>query len=469
MGGPEHLNRLAHDTTAEDSGQMAALGVTVSRWLRASQRQWHGGFGDPVSVTPTAVAADRLIDGKGGPPITKALVRTDGRQITYCGPADEDPESGRGPVLHLGNRTLMPGLIDCHAHPGTRPSDNGLGIVESAARHVLNGAAASWRSLVSGVTTMRVTGAPNVTSIVLRGAIADGVFPGPRLVVAGPVICPTGGHGFSSGVEVDGPVDVRRAARQLFKDGVDFLKLTATGGGTAGTVRHRGTFTVEELAAAASEAKQHERYATAHVHGIEGIRRCLDAGIQMLEHCTFVGDDGLEHFDRSLAERIRDQGVPVVPTVQVNGREAESDDLEEMLAKLDDQERATWRRRLESFKRRVEIVGQLHELGVTVLMGSDGGGRPARIDDLGYGLELHVRAGVPAMDVIVSSTSLAAQWIGLGDVTGTLEAGRLADVIAVPGNPLEDITSVSRTDFVLAEGQMVRQPEDVVVPAFAAG
>ena len=443
--------------------------VVIDKWGRAGQPGWHGGFGDPVGVVPTAIRAARLIDGSGAPPVANGLIRTDGREITYCGSADADPEPGRGPVLDLGDRTMMPGLIDCHAHPGTRPEYKGLGDPAFTARHVLNAAAASWRALVSGVTTIRVTGAPGTSSLVLRGAIADGVFPGPRLIVAGPVICPTGGHGHSSGIEVDGPIEVRRGARQLFKDGVNFLKLTATGGGTAGTARHRATFRVEELAAAASEAEQHDRYATAHVHGVEGIRRCLDSGIQMLEHGTFVGMDGLEHFDRSLAERIRDQNVPVVPTVQVNGREAESEGVDEMVAGLDEAGQALWTRRLESFKRRVELVGQLHEVGVTLLMGSDGGGRPARIDDLAYGLELHVRAGVPAMDVIVSATSLAARWIGLGEETGTLAAGKAADIIiAFPGDPLADITAVAATDFVVSGGALIRKPADLVVPEFAA-
>jgi imidazolonepropionase-like amidohydrolase len=442
--------------------------VVVDSWRRAGQPQWHGGFGDPAGVVPTAITAARLIDGSGAPPVTGGLIRTDGRRITYCGPADADPEQGRGPILDLGDRTLMPGLIDCHAHPGSHPAQNGLEDQGFTARHVLNGAAAVWRALVSGVTTMRVTGAPGISSIVLRDAIAEGVVPGPRLLVAGPVICSTGGHGYWTGIEADGPVGVRRAARQLFKDGVDFLKLTATGGGTAGTVRHRATFTVEELTAAAAEAEQHDRYATAHVHGLEGMRRCLDAGIQMLEHGTFVGTDGLEHFDRALAERIRDQDVPVVPTVQVNGRDAESEGLAEMIAGLDQAGQALWTRRLESFKRRVELVGQLHEAGVTILMGSDGGGRPARIDDLAYGLELHGRAGVPAMAVISSATSLAARRLGIGDETGTLAVGKLADVIAAPGDPLADITAIAATDFVLSAGRLIRKPEGAAVPDFAA-
>jgi imidazolonepropionase-like amidohydrolase len=246
----------------------------------------------------------------------------------------------------------------------------------------------------------------------------------------------------------------------MFKEGADFLKLTATGGGTAGTVRYRATLTVEELAAAADEAAHHESYATAHVHGIEGIERALDAGIQMLEHASFVGDDGLEHFDKALAERIRDQDVPVVPTVQVNGRVVERDTLEEFLATLDPAERRTWDRRIESFKRRVDLVGQLHDAGVTILMGSDGGGRPAPIDDLAYGLELHVRAGIDPMAVIVSSTSLAARWIGVGNETGMLAPGLSADLIAMPGDPVARITAVGDTDFVMARGKVVRMPEE---------
>jgi imidazolonepropionase-like amidohydrolase len=442
----------------------------VSRWTQASTRLWHGGFGDPEPTGPIAFAARRLIDGSGGPPVENAVLRTDGSTITWCGPAAADPERGSGPIVDLGDRTLMPGLIDCHAHPGFHPQpvETGPERAWTSERRVLEGAGAAWRALASGVTTMRVTGGQGVTSFALRAALDRGVARGPRLLIAGRVICPTGGHGHSGGEEADGPVEVRRAARVMFKNGADFLKLTATGGGTARTVRSRGTFTVEELTAAAQEADQHNTYATAHVHGLEGIVRCLDAGIQMLEHATFVGDDGLEHFDRALAERIRDQNVPVVPTVQVNGRVAESDDLPDFLKKQDAAEQKVWERRLESFKRRVELVAQLHDVGVVVLMGSDGGGRPAAIDDLAYGLELHVRAGVPAMDVIVSTTSLAAHWIGLGAVTGTLAPGKSADVIGMPGDPLSDITAVARTDLVLAQGTLVRAPEGVALPSAQA-
>jgi imidazolonepropionase-like amidohydrolase len=262
------------------------------------------------------------------------------------------------------------------------------------------------------------------------------------------------------------------------------LKLTATGGSTPGTVRWLANYTVEELAAAAEDAAAHASYTTVHVHGTQGIVRCLDAGIQMLEHATFVQPDNLEHFDPDIAARIRDQDVAVVPTVQVNGRWVETgpgtaeglsrDALDEWRARytalpcelapfppldrLPEAEVRQWQRRIESFRRRVELVGQLHDAGVVVLMGSDGGGRPAPIDDLAHGLQLHVRAGIPAMQVLTSASGLAAQRLGIADVTGTLEAGKDADVIAAPGNPLEDMQVMERVDFVMRGGRVVRQP-----------
>jgi imidazolonepropionase-like amidohydrolase len=447
----------------------------LPEWSMATDRRWHGGLGDPRAHPVPGLRAARLIDGSGGPIIQDGVVRVSGDTISYCGPASDDPERETAPLVDLGDRTLMPGLIDCHLHPrfypGAAPETDSFGAVDHAGSgwtseiRALESASASWRALMSGVTTIRIPGLPGRTAFALRDAIDQGTMPGPRTLIAGRVICPTGGHGHNGGEEADGPDGVRRAARLMFKNGADFVKLTATGGGTARTVRGRATLTVEELAAAANEASQHDSYATAHVHGTEGIVRCLDAGIQMLEHATFVGDDGLEHFDRDVGTRIRDQDVPVVPTVQVNGRILESPDGERALGQLDPAEQRTWTRRRESFKRRIDLVAQLHDLGVTVLMGSDGGGRPAPVDDLAYGLELHVRAGIDPMAVLQSATSTAADRLGLGTVTGRLRAGLCADILAVPGDPVRDITSVGRVDLVISRGTIVRGPALLLAPA----
>jgi imidazolonepropionase-like amidohydrolase len=433
-----------------------------------------------------ALRAARLIDGTGLPAIADGVVHVDGKRITFAGPASTAPPAPpTAEIIDLGPRTLLPGLIDCHAHPIPWPEGRAEQALPWADQlRVLHATSVLQRTLRSGVTTIRDCGAPRHTAYAVKDAVEQGYVPGPRLIVAGAIICPTGGHGHLGDGEADGPDGVRREARTRFRDGADFLKLTATGGGTARTVRHRATFTVEELRAAVDEGIQHESYATAHVHGTEGMIRCLDAGMPMLEHATFVGPDNREHFDRSVAARIRDQNVIVVPTVQVYGRWAETspgridnlspDEVEEWRARYESlpcqlypfprldrfgaRELATWRHRFDSFFKRVDLVGRLYEAGVVMLMGSDGGGRPAPIDDLGHGIELHVRAGVPPLQAIHSATGLAAKWIRIDGVTGTLEAGKEADVIAVDGDPLTDITATSRVEFVMARGQIVKAP-----------
>jgi imidazolonepropionase-like amidohydrolase len=433
--------------------------------------------------------AANLIDGTGKPGIGPAEVHVDGVNIVYAGAAREAPPvatNGTHQVIDLGARTLLPGLIDCHAHPVSYAENSTAAWADEA--RVLFATEAMRRALLSGVTTIRNTGSPRNTAYALKAAVDAGVVAGPRLIVAGAVVCSTGGHGWSGGGEVDGPDAVRREVRDRFKNGAAFIKLTATGGGTVGTVRHRATFTVEELASAAKEAVQHDSYATAHVHGTEGIVRCLDAGVQMLEHATFVLEDNREYFDADVAARIRDQNVPVVPTVQVYGRWVETspgrldgltiDDIDAWqeryskltclvppfprIDKIPRGELKLWEHRFDSFNRRVELVGALYRAGVVLLMGSDGGGRPGPIDDLGHGIQLHVKAGVPVLEAISSATGLAAKWIRIDDVTGSLVEGKEADVIAVDGDPVQDVTALSRVEFVMRRGTIYKAPLSAV-------
>lgn len=385
----------------------------------------------------------------------RAAVYVEDSRITFAGlEANAPPPPLRAQTITLSGCTLLPGLIDCHAHPLLPyfPDDPGQVLQWSDEVKLLASVGQLERALKSGVTTVRDCGAPHSTSFALREALDRGVIAGPRLLLAGRMICPTGGHGHPYGGEADGPDGVRKAARGLFKEGADFLKLTATGGGTASTLRHRATFTQTELAAAAEEAEARETYATAHCHGIEGMQRCLDAGIQMIEHGTFVAADGREHFDHDLASRLRDQDVPVVPTLQVHGHWVQQ--REQRLNDLSPQDKAFWPHRSDSFRRRVEIVARLHELGVVLLMGSDSGWRTGAIDDLAFGIELHVQAGIPPLEVIASATGLAAKRLGLGDVTGTLQAGKDADLIAVRGDPTRDIRATADVELVMRAGQV---------------
>jgi len=437
--------------------------------------------------------AARLIDGTGAAPVQDAEVHVDGKTIVYAGPSREAPPTPGNPqVVDLGERTLLPGLIDCHAHPVSYGGDASAEWADEL--RVLYATEALKKALLSGTTTIRNTGSPRNTAYSLKAAVDAGKVAGPRLVIAGGIVCSTGGHGWPGGGEVDGPDAVRREVRNRFKNGATFIKVTATGGGTLGTVRHRATFTVEELAAAASESVQHDGYSTAHVHGTEGIVRCLDAGVQMLEHATFVLEDNREYFNADVAKRCVDQNVPICPTVQVYGRWVETspgrmdglsaDELAEWQAryekvdalvppfprldKLPESELRTWRHRFDSFIRRVDLVGDLYRAGVVLLMGSDGGGRPGPIDDLGHGIQLHVKAGVPVLEAIASATSVAAKWIRIDNVTGSLTKGLEADIIAIDGDPTQDVTALSRVDFVMRSGETHKVPGAALLPAEAA-
>jgi imidazolonepropionase-like amidohydrolase len=408
----------------------------------------------------TILQAGAVIDGTGRPPLRDAVVHVRRGVIAFVGPAAEAPPAPPDAVVHdLGDRVLLPGLVDCHAHPVPWRGLAAIAGDDTPELQVLYGAKLLREALLSGVTTFRDCGAPGTAAFALKTAVRNEYIPGPRLVVAGPPMCPSGGHGHDAGGAADGVDGVRRKARLIFRDGADFIKVTATGGGTPGTLRHRATFTVEELRSAAAEAEQHDSYVTAHCHATEGIVRCLDAGVTMLEHATFVGPDGLEHLDMDIVHRIRDLGVTVSPTVAIHGRWLE--DVTDWVGDMDPAEYALWKRRSEGLERRLEIVGALHEAGVRVLIGSDGGvGRnyPAALDDLAYSVELHTRAGVSPHDAIRQATSIAAEAIGLGSVVGRLAAGFEADIIAVDGDPLERIQALGDVSFVMARGRVVRTP-----------
>jgi len=201
-----------------------------------------------------------------------------------------------------------------------------------------------------------------------------------------------------------------------------------------------------------------------------------------------------EYFDADVAKRARDLNVPFCPTVQVYGRWVETSpgridglDADELAAwearynslscqlppfprldALPESELRTWRHRFDSFLKRVDLIGELYRVGVVLLMGSDGGGRPGPIDDLGHGIQLHVKAGVPVLEAIASATSVAARWIRIDHVTGSLSAAKAADIIAVDGDPLQDISSLSRVDFVMRSGEVYKAPAGAAVPAEAA-
>lgn len=395
------------------------------------------------------VRAAQVVDGLGNAPMRDAEVHIADGRLAYVGfsaGAPAAPEAGE--IREFPDGTLLPGLIDAHVHPTSIPE--GLAGDPPDVVVALEALKPMRQLLAAGVTTARVPGSPGTTSQALRDAQRSGCFPGPRLLVAGNIICPTGGHGRGLGVEADGPVEVRKAVRRQFKNGVDFIKLTASGGGlTPGTLMGQPTFTVEEMRAAVEEAAQHASYVTAHVHASLAIERALDAGIRSFEHASFFNTSGECEFVPELADRMRDEGAIVCPTIAVNSRRLQAADAAGTAAGDHDLQR----RRLHG---RLDVLAELYRRGVHIIAGSDAPARGMRFDDFVHTLELHVMAGIPPLEAIAQATGRSAVAIGIANETGSLAPGLAADLLVVRGDPAADISALTEVRLVVQSGVTVR-------------
>jgi imidazolonepropionase-like amidohydrolase len=401
-------------------------------------------------VTRLRIHADRVIDGRADEAHTGWVVEVDDTRIVHVGPASD---ADNVQDLRLPGCTLLPGLIDVHAHltfgtPGrsyeqvmSQDSDD-LMLVRAVRNCQLH--------LAAGVTTVRDCGARNRTTLSLRDAAQLDLFPSPRLLVSGPPLTITGGHFWWCNGEADGVEGVQRQARWLLKQGVDFLKIMASGGGTLGTNQARATYTSEEIRAAVHEAHHVGKLTTAHCLAAESLANAVEAGIDQVEHINFIQPDGTRRFDQRVAERIVEQNIYVSPTIQTGYRELERLSSKSNLTQREQSQIADLQYKLES---KLDFVRRFHEMGAQIVAGTDA---IATFGDYAIGLELLARAGIPNMQVVQAATRAAAEAIGLGKIVGTLEAGKEADVVAVRGDPIDDIRCLNQVAMVLRAGKVVK-------------
>ncbi|MFS8478285.1 MAG: amidohydrolase family protein [Micromonosporaceae bacterium] len=379
--------------------------------------------------------ADRVLAGPDLSLIHHGAVIVDGETITWVGREADLSADLYGPdadLRRLGDVTLLPGLIDCHVHlafdGGPAPVERMT--AESDAAQVALMLRSARELLSVGVTTARDLGARNYLDVAVRDAIADGTARGPRLLTAGAPITVTGGHCWFMGGEADTADEVRRMVRRHHKMGVDVIKIMATGGFmTPGSAPWFAQFETEHLRAAVEEAHRVGKTVAAHAHGVDGIARSLAAGVDTLEHCSFVHADGRHEVVPELADRIAASDCYASPTCNFR--------LSELRALLPDQEFA---------------IGELYRRGVKMIAGTDAG-----IDNTphhGYvgGLVAMTEFGVPTREVLIAATTRAAAALGLSTVTGQLTAGYSADLIAVGGDPRHDIAALRDLRLVLSRG-----------------
>jgi len=411
-----------------------------------------------TTAQKTILHCGRLIDVKTGQLQNEMSVTVEKNKITgvtkgYATGAATDR------VIDLKNRTVMPGLMDMHVHLEMETGRN-----RQIERFTQNPADIAYKSvgyaettLMSGFTTVRDLGGGTAgVNISLRNAIKNNLIKGPRIYSAGKSIATTGGHadptnghrkdlmgdpGPEEGV-VNGPEDCMKAVRQRYKDGSDLIKITASGGVlSVAKSADNPQFTEAELKAVVETAKDYGFKVAAHAHGAEAMKRAIRAGVHSIEHGTYMDDEAIALFKK--------HGTYLVPTIIAGKSTADS-------AKI-----AGYYPEMVTAKALVvglsiqNTFAKAYKSGVKIAFGTDAGVFPHGKNWLEFVYMTEV--GMPVMEAIQSATVNGADLLGISDILGSIEAGKLADIIAVEGNPLVDVTSMGKVKFVMKDGVVYKQ------------
>ena len=406
----------------------------------------------PAARGTTILRCGTLIDGVSSTPRRDVDIRIQDGIIAAVGPH----EPGTAAVIDRSRDTCLPGLIDAHAHVLIKTDDYQVDhLRRSSAYKALRGLSVLQAMLQSGWTTVRILGDADVhyAHLDVRTAIREGLFVGPRVTGAGHYLSITGGGGdlnflapevavTADGLVVDGTDSARKAVREEVKHGSDWIKVLASGAMmSAGNDPNRAHFSPEELRAIVEEATRLGVPVAAHSHSAAGIRASVDAGVRTIEHGTFVDDEGIQLMAK--------HGVFLVPTLYVGDYYLREQPGSEAQAKMNE---LTRRYR----QQHMAAVGQAIRAGVKVGVGTDYVGFPVRQGV--RELRLLVEAGMTPMQALQAATRVNSELLGWQDRIGTVEPGKLADIIAVPGDPLADLSLLENVSFVMLGGRVIEEP-----------
>ncbi|MEM8682800.1 MAG: amidohydrolase family protein [Pseudomonadota bacterium] len=406
-------------------------------------------------VLPISAAADdalyltagSMIDTLNGETITDPVIEIRNDRIVSVTPGGSIPGGAR--TIDLGNATLLPGLADLHTHLTYSVTDFGYeSLAVSDTDAAIRGVQNARKTLLAGFTAARNLGASGYADVSLRNAIDDGRVPGPRLQVSGPSIGITGGHcdenrlpaeyDARSGGVADGPWAVRQKVRENKKYGADVIKFCATGGVLSkGTNPGARQYTLEEMQAIVDEAHRLGMQVAAHAHGTEGILFAIRAGVDSVEHTSLMDDEGMRLARRNGTFLSVNAYTPVY--MLASGEEAGM--LPESLEKarnLAEKRFATYRR--------------LIAAGARIVYGSDSGTYPH--GDNAKQFSVYVDLGMTPLQAIRSATTVAAESLGWAGDIGAIAPGYFADIIAVEGNPLDDVSVLQNVSFVMKGGKV---------------
>lgn len=437
------FSRVAGSVLVTLAGACLALGPTAFAAVAPESLS-------PSATGVTTLRCGTLIDGRSATPRRDVSVRIENGRITAVGAFVPDTA---GTVIDRSRDTCLPGLIDAHAHLLIKTDDYQVDhLRRSSGYKALRGLHVAEEMLRSGWTTVRVLGDADVhyAHLDVRTAIQEGMFVGPRLTGAGHYLSITGGGGdlnflapehqvVADGLVVDGVEALRKAVREEIKHGSDWIKVLASGAMmSAGNDPNRAHYSPEELAAIVDEASRLGVPVAAHAHSAAGARAAIVAGARTIEHGTFIDDEGIA--------LMKEKGVYLVPTLYVGDYYLNEQPDSAAQAKMNDLTR-------KYRTQHVAAVGRAIKAGVKVGAGTDYVGFPVRQGV--RELSLLVEAGMTPMQAIQAATRVNAELLGWQADVGTVEPGKLADIIAVPGDPTQNLAVLEDVSFVMVGGKPV--------------
>jgi imidazolonepropionase-like amidohydrolase len=397
------------------------------------------------------IHAAKLLEVKTGKTLADQAVVIEGDKIVSVGPMAQVQRSTSDRLIDLPNATLLPGLTDAHTHLTGDPRNIGyqsLGI--SIPRATLTGARNARLTLEAGFTTVRNVGAEGYSDVALRDAIEAGDIPGPRMLVSGPALGITGGHcdedllpfeyhATAEGV-ADGVEGVQHKAREVIKYGADLIKICATGGVLSkGDNPQASQYTLEEMKAIVADAHRLGRKVAAHAHGAQGILWASQAGVDSIEHGSYIDDAAIAEMKRN--------GTYLVPTLYLGDwfieHAAENHVPDFLLVKAKAVMPAARKN-----------VAHAFASGVKVAFGTDAAVYPHGLNAREFAVM--VKLGLTPLQAIQAATVNAADLLGWPDKIGSVEPGNWADIIAVDGDPLQDVTKLEHVKFVMKGGAVVK-------------
>ena len=370
--------------------------------------------------------------------IGKGTVAVHEKELVFVGPVKKFRPSSKDTIFDASGKTILPGLIDCHVHLCLDGSPDPMTSIakESISTITLKAAQHVRLTIEAGVTTIRDMGGKDYIDIAIRDGIESGLLQGPRMVCSGRAICMTGGHGWQFGREANGADGVREAVREQLRAGASLIKMMATGGVlTKGVDPGSAQFTLEELIAGVEEARKAGRRTATHAMGTEGIKNALWAGINSVEHGVYLDEEAIG--------LMLDMKAYLVPTLSAPYFIVKAGTKRGIPAFAVEKSKKVMKTHWQSLRK-------AHRAGVLIAMGTDAGTPFNCHGDNLKEMELLVKAGFTPMEAIIATTKTASELLGLEKGIGTLEKGKLADLIVVDGNPLDDICLLQKKDNILA-------------------